>query len=462
MPKKKKEPLQSAMVKLTIIQDLHTLAHELKRTPTSKDIVSCRQGGGQLSLTAIRSTFGSLPGALRAAKLPLTKKQEFTRQQLIDQLRDLSHALGRPLLRADITRAWQAETCARPATFERVFTTVGNAIRQAGAGRTKALTRADLVSQYKALSKQLGRPATDADIRRAARENKCAGIGYFQKVGGGLEKIRLDLGLSTKYSRGTLIKQLTALAGKLGRTPIAKEVEAASRRGETAALGTYQAFFGGYKAALQAAGLLPKRGYSRIHLLQFLRQLARELGHQPTTRELERVSARGDGPGIQPYKNRFGGLAAAISAAGLDDVPRRPVPSVKRNPRPRTDLLEQLQRLAGKLGRVPTPRDVDEAHSRGECASKSLFGAEFGGVINALQAAGFSAVGRRQTRERLIEALHQMARELGKIPSSRDITKAKGKYPAVRTFERYFGSFPAARDAAGLNRPNRRNGRERQ
>ena len=430
---------------------MHALARKLNRTPTTADIRAAQSRGERLSLSGIKKHFGSLRAALKAAKLPLTNKQDFTEQQLLDQLRDLSQALGRPLLRRDILRAWKAGTCARPATFKRAFGTVGTAIRKAGAGGFTNPSRPDLVSQYVALSKELGRPATDTDIRRGAREHKCAGIHFFQRIGGGIEKIRLDAGLTTKYSRGVLIAQLKTLAKKLDRTPVAKDIEATSRAGQTAALGTFQAFFGSYRAALDAAGFQPGRAYSRSQLIQSLRELAGKLGHRPTVRDLEKASARGECPTCVPYKRRFGSFVRALEAAGLDGLPGKDKPPPVRKPRPRTDLIEQLRRLADELGRLPTAKDVDEAHARGECASVSLFGAHFGGVTRALQAAGFPALPRLQNRERLIEVLQEMTRELGKLPSSRDIQKAKGKYPAVRTFEKYFGSLPAARKAADLD-----------
>ncbi|HYM00975.1 MAG TPA: hypothetical protein VEZ90_18600 [Blastocatellia bacterium] len=438
------------MAQLAIIQDLQALARKLNRTPTTSDINGAHTRGIRLSIYAVKKAFGSLTAALKAAKLPLTYKQEFTEHQLIDQLRDLSRSLGRPIVRSDILSAWKRGTCARPATFQKVFGTTGKAIQKAGVGRSKDYTRADLVKQYRALAKELGRLPGNWDIRRGARENKCAGITCFQRVGGGLRKIRMEAGLSPKTSRGVLISQLKTLAERLGRTPTARDVEAASRARETAALGTYQHHFGSYRSALKAAGFQPRDAYTRGYLMQFLRGLAHRLGRRPVERDLELVSARREGPGITAYKKRFGSFQAAIEAAGLERMPGKQKPRI-RKARPRTDLLEPLRRLVTKLGRLPTLKDIDQAHARGECASQSLLWKEFGGLTAALTAAGFPALPRRQTPERLIQALQRMTRELGKVPSSRDIQKLAGKYPTVRTFERYFGSLPAARAAARVD-----------
>ncbi|MGH9761275.1 MAG: homing endonuclease associated repeat-containing protein, partial [Blastocatellia bacterium] len=371
-----------AIVKLAIVQYLQDLGRELNRTPTTADVKSRPVKGGHISLYTIKDTFGSLPVALRAANLPLTYKQEFTQPQLIEQLQDLAQALGRPVTMKDVADAARAGTCARPETFKRAFATIGNAIQKAGVGMYEEYTKSELISQYRALYLELGRPPGNRDIREAARKNKCAGITYFRKIAGGLERVRIELGIFERNSRRTLIAQLKGLSEELGRPPMAKEVEHASRAGTSAAVGTFQSKFGSYNAALRAAGFQPRRVYSRGQLIQFLRRLADQLGHRPTVRDLERVSAGKEGPGITPYKKWFGTFQNAIEAAGLELKPRKEKARVRKD-RPRRDILDQLTALVHKLHRMPTLKDVDEAHTRGECIGHTIIWREFGGLIPA-------------------------------------------------------------------------------
>jgi hypothetical protein len=55
------------------------------------------------------------------------------------------------------------------------------------------------------------------------------------------------------------------------------------------------------------------------------------------------------------------------------------------------------------------------------------------------------------TRERLIEQLQQLTRELRRIPTTQDIARVKGRHSNNATFKRFFGSAMEARKAANLD-----------
>ena len=455
MPKKNPPVLRSVA-----IHQLRALAVELRKTPTVRDIEAAAKEKKCPPMSVIRQLFGGAEMALKAARLPPQRNQDFTEQELIDQLQDLARALGRPLTRKDVKQAGKAGTCARLVTFRRVFGNPSNAFRKAGVLKLGRFTREELIAQYRSLHKELGKLPTYEDIQRAAREGKCAGYKVFRSRCGTLEQLREAAGLASRerrrYTRQQLIDQLKKLAAKLGRTPFAKDLIQSSREHDCATIQTFTRYFGTYNKALTAAGMAPRpRNYSRGQLIQMLQELARRLGHKPTVKEVNQAKRRGECASAPTYDNYFGNMSTALRAANLENMPVRKSP---RKPRKRQrrytrdQMLEQLRRLAEKLGRVPTQRDVVEANGRRECAGVTTIALEFGTFRGALRAIGLDVVERPKefTRGQLIEQLRQLTRELGRLPMAKDIDRAKS-CSAPQTFIRRFGSLMEAREAAGLD-----------
>lgn len=102
-----------------------------------------------------------------------------------------------------------------------------------------------------------------------------------------------------------LIARLRTRAQELGRSPRSHEV-----RGRD----TISQRFGGWSAALVAAGLQPYH-LGRDGLLQRLVDKAEELGRTPSEQELRNDPAM---PHPRAYWRRFGGLRAACAEVGLD------------------------------------------------------------------------------------------------------------------------------------------------
>ena len=118
---KKLRPRQPPPIRAVLIQELHDLAQELGRSPTRKEIRRAFQEGKTHSEPTYYRVFGSFVNALQAARLPLNYDQPFAREELIEQLQNLSMALGRTPSEIDVRRVSQAGACARPNTFKRVF-----------------------------------------------------------------------------------------------------------------------------------------------------------------------------------------------------------------------------------------------------------------------------------------------------------------------------------------------------
>jgi len=112
-----------------------------------------------------------------------------------------------------------------------------------------------------------------------------------------------------------LIDELRRLSQALHRPPKLREMETRGKYGAS----TYIEHFGSWNNALRAAGFEPyckrKRRLSDEELLDDLRDLADELGHPPTTREIQH---HGDHSSTT-YTSRFGGIEEARSRANLNN-----------------------------------------------------------------------------------------------------------------------------------------------
>jgi hypothetical protein len=454
MPKKLPPVLKSVA-----IHQLRSLAVELKKTPTRRDIIAAAKQKKCPSMTTIQLLFGGMIGALKEARLPPQSNQDFTPEELVAQLRDLSNALGRPVTRKDVRKAGRAGTCARLATFRRVFGNAGNAFRQAGVQRIDRFSKADLLAQYADLSRELGKVPSTSDIQKAARAGKCAGYKTFIRHCGSLEELRKATGLPTgprfRYTRQDLLNQLKKLGAKLGRTPRAQDLSEGCRRRECATIQTFQRHFGTINKALSAAGLVTRpTSYSRAQLILILQALAKRLGYRPTVKDVHKASARGECASAKTYDNQFGKMSAALRAANLDKMPPRNAPRKPRKPRKtytREQMLDQVRRLGDSLGRPPRQQDVAVACARRQCPAVSTLAVEFGSFGNALRLAGFNVRVRIKcyTVDQLIQQLQRLTCELGRLPMTADIDGSPS-CASTNTFVIRFGSLLQAREAAGL------------
>jgi Homing endonuclease associated repeat len=157
------------------------------------------------------------------------------------------------------------------------------------------------------------------------------------------------------------------------------------------------------------AGL--RRRYTDEQLLAELEACAERLRRSPTMREF--ASDRRTRVHPQTLIDRFGTWNRAKRLAGL--VPRRFAT--------RDELLTQLRALGAELGRVPTGRDLDER--RGTMPSKSLLWQTFGSLSNALRAAGFDVPRGDERLERALEQGERLARRLGRLPRFSDWAQAR-------------------------------------
>jgi hypothetical protein len=111
----------------------------------------------------------------------------------------------------------------------------------------------------------------------------------------------------------------------------------------------------------------------------------------------------------------------------------------------REELLALLKELGRELGRVPTARDIDE--HRGRMPSKSLYWHTFGSLTNALREAGFDVPVGEERLERALEQGTRLARRLRRLPKFADWAAARKEDDSLLTEWQIYRMFDARRGA---------------
>ena len=158
-------------------------------------------------------------------------------------------------------------------------------------------------------------------------------------------------GIRKRYTDEQILGELTQCAERLGRSPTMREFSSDPKT--TVHPQTVIEHFGSWNRAKRKAGLVPRRFATREELLALLKDLGKELGRVPTSRDID--EHRGKLPSKSLYWHTFGSLTNALREAGFD-VPV----GEERLER----ALEQAVRLAKKLRRLPRFADWTEARKR--------------------------------------------------------------------------------------------------
>ena len=111
----------------------------------------------------------------------------------------------------------------------------------------------------------------------------------------------------------------------------------------------------------------------------------------------------------------------------------------------RAELVGLLRDLGKELGRIPTAKDIDER--RGSMPSKSLYWHTFGSLSSALREAGFDLPVGEERLERAVEQGVELARRLGRLPKFADWAEERKRDPSLLTEWQVYRMFDARRGA---------------
>jgi len=115
----------------------------------------------------------------------------------------------------------------------------------------------------------------------------------------------------------------------------------------------------------------------------------------------------------------------------------------------RQELLKELSRLAEKLGDTPRIKDIEQKTEISSFAYRN----EFGSWNNALREAGFTPNVEKIGRQRLLEELRRLSKKLERTPRKLDMAK-RGRY-SPSAYQNEFGSWNNGLRAGGFE-PNLR------
>jgi hypothetical protein len=122
------------------------------------------------------------------------------------------------------------------------------------------------------------------------------------------------VGLRRRYTDEQILDAPRASATRLGRSPTMREFAADAEAAVHPQ--TVIEHFGTWNAAKRAAGLTARRFISREEMVRQLRDLGDELGRTPTARDVQ--AARGRVASKSLIWHTFGSLSAALREAGFD------------------------------------------------------------------------------------------------------------------------------------------------
>ncbi len=117
-------------------------------------------------------------------------------------------------------------------------------------------------------------------------------------------------------------------------------------------------------------------------------------------------------------------------------------------------ILAALRELADELGRAPTTAEIT---ARPQLFAPTLPGVRFGSYEHALRAAGLIPARRAWTRPDVIEAFERFRLKYGRLPTTADLRSTRGSgVPPDSAVRALFGSLHEAKRACGYDGPARR------
>lgn len=174
------------------------------------------------------------------------------------------------------------------------------------------LSEEELISALQGFAEKLGRPPTADEMDRSGPYTSDSYKRAFGTWNRALRQAGLEVHSVWNVSEEDLISELNSLAEELGHVPRKDEMRNQGKRSAA----VYQERFGSWNEALRAAGFEPNERWRipREELLAELRTVANELGHPPTTTEMNEYGKFS----INPYQREFGTWRTALQAADPD------------------------------------------------------------------------------------------------------------------------------------------------
>lgn len=357
--------LERNITKSDLLDELERLADELERTPTSRDMAK----KGKYGTSNYPNKFGSWNGAVREAGLEPTRERDVPREDLIDELEQVTEELGKP----PTTEEMKEHGCYGVSTYSNEFETWNEALKTAGVGtnKEKGVPGSDLLVELHWLDQNVEGGLTASHMRRMGKFSVGTYSRRFGSWNDALREAGIKLNNRTDIPKSELLAELQRLNEELGRTPTVEDMWEDGRFGSA----TYATAFGSWNDAIVEAdlGVNVRSDIPEKELLGEMQSLSDELGRTPEKREMDQHGQFDS----TTYMSRFGSWNEALKQAGFDPILRSDIPE--------SELIDEIQRLANILNRPPTR---DEMEYQGEFSS-SIYSRRFGTWTDALIEAGY-------------------------------------------------------------------------
>jgi hypothetical protein len=175
----------------------------------------------------------------------------------------------------------------------------------------------------------------------------------------------------------------------------------------------------------------------------FRRRLRRRYGRDELIGELQAGAARiGSSPTMREFAEDPEATIhpqTVVDQFGSWNAAKREAGLMPRRRASREELLLALRQLGEELGRRPTTKDMTAA--RGRVPSRGVYVKEFGSMREALRLAGFDAPSKDERLARSIEHGAAFMLRTGRLPSFRDWERIRGDRTDVMTSWQLYRTF---------------------
>lgn len=148
-------------------------------------------------------------------------------------------------------------------------------------------------------------------------------------------------------------------------------------------------------------------------------------------------------PSTAVITKRFGGLNNLYRELGYDENHNHEIYI--------QELVDNYHKIAKKINRTPTSRDLDKFSLLGECHSASAYARAFNSIHDLQINMGYEPtdIGRNKSEQELINDVLLLANKLGRVPMQRDFTNSNG-VASVSLYNKKFDGFHNALRKAGF------------
>ena len=314
---------------------------------------------------------------------------------------------------------------------------------------------ADLLDDLRAVTEEVGRPATEYDLL----EHGSFAPKTYRRAFGSIPEARSNAGFEKhpygkhSYKKSEIQNAIQNLASDLGRPPTTAEMDSHGPVSMTAVQSKYDSWenaledaeigYSGCSSENRSDSRKPVPGPKKLEqseVLEAITNLSNKLGRPPTTTEIKESDTISMGPIYSHFETYYD----AVDAAGFspDEVPDK---WDTRDSVTKHQLLENIDNAAEELGRPPKRSEITSFSN----VSVGPYYTIFGTWGNALREAGYEPPKRWEvSKETLVDAIQRLSKQLGRAPTYQEFDENKAY--SASTVENRFGSWVGGVSAAGL------------